>query len=336
MSFAWPFALVLLVLIPLGAAAYQTIGRRRTRRAGALAEAVRTPAVRGATLRSTVPAALFVAALLAMVVAVARPQGTVSLPVGQGTVVLAFDVSGSMAATDVSPTRMDVAKAAATDFVQHQPPGIAIGIVAFSDSGIAVQVPSTDQAQVLDAIQQLTPQKGTALGQGMLTALHVVQIAEAGASVDFYTNASPAPSPTPTPAPVPAGSHRSAAVILLTDGENNERPDPLAVAQQAADLGIRVDTVAIGTVAGADLNLDGFHVHSQLDEPLLQQISTVTAGTYYGPDVTSHMRAAYATLTPKVTVRPQTMELTGIAAGAALVLVVAGAVSSLVLLGRLP
>ena len=338
MSFAWPFVLLLLVLIPLGALAHRAIGRRRARRAGALALPGRVATGRGVRARSAIPGALFVLALVAMVVAMARPQGTVALPVGQGTVVLAFDVSGSMAATDQSPTRMDAAKAIATDFVQHQPPGIAIGIVAFSDSGIAVQAPSTDQAEVLGAIKQLTPQKGTALGQGIESALHLIAVAEAGSSVDYYTQASPGPSPapTPTPAPVAPGSHASAAVILLTDGENNERPDPLTIAQQAADLGIRVDTVAIGTAAGADLNLNGFHVHSQLDEALLQQIATTTDGTYYGPDASAQLTDVYGAISPKVTIQNQTIELTALVAGASMALVVLGAMASLAFLGRLP
>jgi len=336
MSFAWPFALLLLVLIPLGGLVHRAIGRRRARRAGALAMPGRVTTGRRARLRSAIPATLFMLALIAMVVAVARPQGTVTLPVGQGVVVLAFDVSGSMAATDQTPTRMDVAKAAATDFVQHQPPGIAIGIVAFSDSGIAVQAPSTDQAEVLQAIKQLAPQKGTALGQGLQAALHLVSVAEAGSSVDYYTSASPDPSPTATPAPVPPGSHGSATIVLLTDGENNERPDPLTIAQQAADLGIRVDTVAVGTADGADLDLNGFHVHSQLDEALLQQIATMTAGTYYASDSQGQLTDVYGAITPHITVQDQTIELTALAAGAALGLVVLGAMASLAFLGRLP
>ncbi len=336
MSLAWPWALLLLLLIPLGAIAYRSIGRRRARRAGGLAVPRRVSDGRWARLRTGVPTALLLLALVAIVVAIARPQGTVSLPVGQGVVVLAFDVSGSMAATDGSPTRMDAAKAMATDFVGHQPPGIAIGIVAFSDSGIAVQTPTTDQAEVLQAIKQLAPQKGTALGQGLQAALHLIAVAQAGSSVDYYSSASPAPGPTATPAPVPPGSHGSAAVVLLTDGENNEQPDPLAVAQQAADLGIRVDTVAIGTAGGADLNLNGFHVHSQLDGALLQQIATLTAGTYYAPDAQATLTDVYSAIAPKVTMENQTIELTALVAGAALAFVVLSVMTSLAFLGRLP
>lgn len=338
MTLAWPLALLLLLLIPLGALLYYAVGRRRARRAGALALPGRVSSSPSARLRAAVPAALFLLALVGMVVAVARPQGTVALPVGQGTVVLAFDVSGSMNATDQTPTRMDAAKAIAADFVQHQPPDIAIGIVAFSDSGIAVQPPTTDQAEVLAAIKQLTPQKGTALGRGMQAALNLIAVAEAGSSVDYYTQASPGPSPapTPTPAPVPPGSHASAAIVLLTDGENNEQPDPMTIAQQAANLGIRVDTVAIGTAAGADLNLDGFHVHTQLDSALLQQIATTTDGTYYGPDASAQLTGVYSAISPKTTIQDQTIELTALVAGASLALVVIGAMASLAFLGRLP
>lgn len=338
MSFAWPYALVLFALVPAGWLAYRAIGRRRVERAGGLAPATAPSAAGSSRLRTAVPTALVVLGLAVMVVAVARPQGTVPLPLGQGIVVLAFDVSGSMAATDDQPTRMDAAKAIAADFVAHQPPGIAIGVVAFSDTGIAVQPPSTDQGEVLAAIKQLTPQKGTALGEGMQVALQLIRVTEAGSSVDYYTRASPGPTPapTPTPAPVPPGSHRSAAIVLLTDGENNERPDPVTLAQQAADAGIRVDTVAIGTAAGADLNLDGFHVHSQLDEALLQQVAATTDGTYYGPGNAGNLADVYASIVPTVSVQPQTLELTAVVAGAALVLLVAGVAASLVLLGRLP
>ena len=336
MSLAWPFALLLLLVIPLGALAYRRIGRRRAQRAGGLGNPAGATTGHPSRLRTLVPGALFVLALVAMVVALARPQGTVALPIQQGTVILAFDVSGSMAATDLAPTRMAAAKAAATDFVEQQRPGIAIGIVAFSDSGVAVQAPSTDQAEVLAAIARLEPQKGTALGQGIAAALKAIAVAEAGPNVDYYTNASPAPAPTPTPAPVAPGSHGSAMIVLLTDGENNEQPDPLAVAQQAANLGIRIDAVGIGSTAGADLDLNGFHVHSQLDEALLRQIAATTGGEYFAADSAGQLKAVYDALDPRIVVQSQTMELTAVVAGASLVLVVVGAVASLVLLGRLP
>ncbi len=127
------------------------------------------------------PAALLLVGLTVLVVALARPQGAVDLPREEGTVILAFDVSGSMAATDLQPTRMEAAKAAAKAFVQRQPSSVVIGVVAFSDSGIAVQPPTNDQAAVLAAIDRLTPQKGTSLGQGILASLNAIAIEAAGA-----------------------------------------------------------------------------------------------------------------------------------------------------------
>ncbi len=338
MSFVWPPMLLLLALVPAGAWAYREIGRRRRRHAGLLAgpEPAGPRRQRRAPVRTLAPAALFVAGLTVMVVALARPQATLGLPLQQGTVVVAFDVSGSMAATDLAPTRMDAAKSAASDFVQRQPAGIAIGVVAFSDSGLSVQVPTTDQSAVLAAIGRLAPERGTSLAQGIAASLKLIAVAEAGQTADYYTNASPAPGPTPTPVPVPPASHRSAAIVLLTDGENNENPDPLAAAQAAADAGIRIDTVGIGSEAGADLDLNGFRVHSQLDAALLQQVADLTGGTYYGADSADQLHAVYESLDPRLVITPQPIELTGLLAGLSLALVIVGAAASLAWLGRLP
>ena len=159
---------------------------------------------------------------------------------------------------------MEAAKAAAKDFVERQPPGVVIGVVAFSDSGLAVQPPTNDQAAVLAAIDRLAPQRGTSLGQRHRGLADGDRGGARPARPDYYTNRSPEPTPAPTP--VPPGTHAPAVIVLLTDGENNERPDPLGRAQAAADRGVRIDTVGIGSPDGATLDLDGFQVHTQLDE----------------------------------------------------------------------
>ena len=179
------------------------------------------------------PAALIVAGLATMVIALARPQGQIDIPRQEATVILAFDISRSMAATDLAPTRMEAAIAAATDFVQQQPAGVVVGVVAFSDSGVAVQQPTSDQAAVVAAIGRLQPQRGTSLGRGIEASLAAIDRALAGPTVDYYSNRSPAPSPTRTP--VPAGVHAPAVIVLLTDGEDNQGPDPIEAAQAAAD-----------------------------------------------------------------------------------------------------
>jgi Ca-activated chloride channel family protein len=336
MSFIWPQALFALVLVPLGVALYRILeARRRTvlTTYGGLAP-VPHAARRLGVLRDRIPAALVLGGLIVMTVALARPQAEVGLPRVEGTVILAFDVSGSMAAKDLTPTRMDAAKAAARDFVNKQPDSVAIGLVAFSDSGISVQTPTTDQASVLAAIDRMAPQKGTSVGRGIQAALTAIAVQQAGPWVDYYTQATPAPTPSPTP--VPSGVHAPAVIVLLSDGENNEAPDPLAAAQAAADRGIRIYTVGIGSAAGTTLDLNGFQVHTQLDEASLQQISQITGGTYFNATDSKQLDSIYSNLDTQLVIHSEMTELTAIFAGGAVLLLLCGLITSLLWLGRLP
>jgi Ca-activated chloride channel homolog len=340
MTFQWPALLLALALIPLGVWAYRAIGRRRrsvmvARGGPGLADGVtrRTLGPRG-----WIPAALLVLGLAVMTVALARPQGVVDLPRQQGTVILTFDVSGSMAADDLKPTRMEAAKAAARDFVERQPSSVAIGVVAFSDAGLTVQAPTNDQATVLATIDRLAPTRGTSLANGILSALAAIDLAENPPPTNYYSNRSPSPdaTATPTPTPVPAGSHRSAAIVLLSDGENTVNPDPVAAAQAAADRGVRIYTVGIGSPTGVILEVNGFRVHTQLDEAMLQQIATLTDGTYYHATDTAELHAIYDGLDLRLSVAPETIELTAVFAGASVLLLAVGGLTSLLWLGRLP
>ncbi|HEY5487723.1 MAG TPA: VWA domain-containing protein, partial [Candidatus Limnocylindrales bacterium] len=195
MSFIWPPMLLSLALIPIGILLYRILDGRRRRRLAAYGAGLAQGAGRRPGFRSRVPAALLLLGLVVMSVALARPQAVVSLPRQEGTVILAFDVSASMAATDLAPTRIAAAKAAAKDFVARQPSSVTIGVVAFSDSGVSVQAPTNDQATVLAAIDRLTPQRGTSVAQGILASLKVIATAEAGPfSGDYYTNQTPGPA----------------------------------------------------------------------------------------------------------------------------------------------
>jgi Ca-activated chloride channel family protein len=256
------------------------------------------------------------------------------VPRQEGTVILAFDISGSMAATDLAPTRMAAAIAAATDFVHRQPPSVVIGVVAFSDSGVAVQQPTNDPTTVIAAIDRLTPQRGTSIGRGIAAALTAIEAAAAGPTVDYYSGRSPEPTSVPTP--VPAGTHLPAVIVLLTDGENNEQPDPMVAAQSAADRGVRIYTVGIGSAAGTTLDLDGFQVHTQLDADSLQQIAYLTDGAYYEAADSATLLSVYDHLDTALVVRPEEIELTAVVAGLGLALLLAGAIASLAWLGRLP
>jgi Ca-activated chloride channel family protein len=336
-SFIWPVMLAFLLLIPLGVALYLQVGQRRLRRLSAFPGLGVAPTpqagVRRTRIRRRITAALFVLGSTVMVVAIARPQALVSLPKLEGTVILAFDVSGSMAADDLKPTRMEAAKAAARAFVERQPPGIEVGVVAFSDGSFSVQAPTNEQATVVAAINRLAPTRGTSVGQGIVSSLTAIAIAQAGEAAGYYSNRA---SPAPSPSPIPKGTHTSAVIVLLTDGENNQSPDPLEAAQAAADRGVRIYTVGIGSAAGANLNINGFTVHTQLNESMLQQISQLTDGTYYQAENADQLRSIYDNIDPELVVEPQKTEVTSIFAGASLVLLLFGAVSSLAWFGRVP
>ena len=341
MSFIWPPMLLTLALIPLGLVLYRylDVGRRRRLAAyggsGLAGGATRRPG----GIRGRVPAVLLVLGLVVMAMAMARPQAVVSLPRQEGTVILAFDVSASMGATDLQPTRIAAAKVAAKDFVARQPRSITVGVVAFSDSGVSVQQPTNDQATVIAAIDRLTPQRGTSVAGGILASLKVIAIAEAGPYAnDYYTNstAGPAATPTPTPTPVPAGTHAPAAIVLLSDGENNENPDPMAAAKAAADQGVRIYTVGLGSAAGTTVTVNGFQLHTQLDEATLQGISTATDGAYYNATDAQQLLSIYDNLDTGLVLQPQLTELTSLFAGTSLLLLIAGGLTSLFWLGRLP
>jgi Ca-activated chloride channel family protein len=337
MSFAWPLALVGLLLIPLGVLASRAIDGRQRRKvaafggAGAFGQAA--PSTRSRIGR-TAPAVLMLAGLTVMVIALARPQGTIDVPRQEGTVVLAFDISASMGATDLTPTRMAAAVAAATDFVHQQPASVVVGVVAFSDSGIAVQQPTNDQGSVISALGRLQPQRGTSLARGIDASLATIERALAGPSVDYYSNRSP--EPTASPAPVAPGTHAPAVIVLLSDGENTQGPDPLVSAQSAADRGIRIYTVGIGSENGSTLDLDGFQVHTQLDAATLRAIAERTGGTYYGADDAETLKAIYGQIDTAFVVRPEQIELTGLFAAVGLGLLLVGAAISLAWAGRLP
>lgn len=335
MTFIWPLMLISLLLIPLLIAFYLRLQRRRRQVAATLGTLgmVRAAAGRALGRRRHLPPLIFLAGLTLLLVAMARPEAEVSLPRLEGTIILAFDVSGSMAADDLKPTRMEAAKTAAIEFVERQPSTVLLGVVAFSESGFTVQPPTNDQAAILSTISRLRPERGTSLSAGILAALNTI-FAKPEKSGAVYSNLTPTAEPSPTA--MPKGSFTSAAIVLLTDGENTAPPQPFDAAQLAADRGVRIYPVGIGSAAGVNLKVEGFTVHTQLDEATLQQIAQITDGSYSNAQNEAELRAIYQKLTPELVIKQEKTEVTALFAGASMLLLLIGGVFSMLWFGRVP
>jgi Ca-activated chloride channel family protein len=326
MTFAWPAMLLGLALVPLLVLGYRALLRQRAERRTQLAALglVAPAAVTSGTKRHVGPV-LFLIALTALIVALARPSATISEPRREGTVVLAFDVSGSMAAKDIAPSRIAAAKRAARAFVRRQPATVRVGVVAFSSSGLVTQQPTRDRTKVLAAIDQLTPQGGTALGRGLQTSLSAI----AGKAVQLDTSNGSVEAEGQD-----LGFHGSTAVILLSDGENTVRPDPVRVAEIASTAGVKVYPIGLGSPQGTVLDIDGFQVATALDEPMLREIASTTDGRYFAAADEKELSEVYGSIDLSLTFRKQHVEVTALLAAAAALLLLVGAGLSLTWFGR--
>jgi Ca-activated chloride channel family protein len=293
---------------------------------------VRDARGRGPGTYQHVPPMMFLGGIAILLVSMARPQATISIPRLEGTVILTFDISGSMAATDLQPTRMEAAKAAASQFVKNQPESVLIGVVAFSDGGVSVQPPTDNREETLATIDRLVPRRGTSIGNGILVALNTIVIQNGGQSIlqsDPQAEAQEA-------IPQPQGWYPSSVVVLLSDGENNQDPDPLAAADLAADLGVRIYTVGIGSPQGIDLEVEGFTVHTQLDEEMLNAVSLITGGQYYNAANEDDLFRIYNDLEPKLSLKREDMEITFLFAALGMLAFLIGGALSLFWFGRVP
>jgi Ca-activated chloride channel family protein len=334
MSFIAPEMFFLLISIPLFVLLYLRLQQRRKRIAEAYNKfGLAQTQGRGLGRRRHVPLIFFLIGLTILIVALARPQAVVNLPKIQGTIILAFDVSGSMAADDLKPTRMEAAKAAARDFIQRQPLTVQIGVIAFSESGFSVQPPTHDEEAILAAIDRLSPTRGTSLGNGILISLNTLFPPEPVPD-EIYSDL--LLTPTPEPEPVPPGSYNSAAIILLTDGENTADPDPIEAAQAAADRGVRVYTIGLGSPTGTTLHVNGFTVHTQLDEVMLKEISEMTDGVYYLAENAEDLQSIYNDIGAQLIVKAEATEITALFAGAGILILLIGGFLSLIWFSRWP
>ena len=344
MSFTWPWMLLGLLAVPLLVLAYHAQQRRRDARRDELAamglvpvsgipgagapgaggvSGVGSARSRRRDQRRHLAPVLMLAALTVLLLSLARPTATVAEPRREGTVMLAFDVSTSMAAKDISPTRMDAAKAAARTFVQRQPSTIRIGVVAFGDSALVSQQPTEDRTQVVAAIDRLTPQGATAVGRGIVSSLSAI----AGKPIEVGLEPGAGDQ-------TEIGYYSSAAIVLLSDGENTTDPDPLEMADLASAAGVKIYTIGVGSPQGTVLEVDGFQISTALDERSLRAISDTTDGTYYAADDAASLSKVYSSIDLAWTARTQEREVTSWFATAAAILLLLGASVSVLRSGR--
>lgn len=329
MTFIWPWMLFSLLFIPILVGVYIGLFKKRRNAASALGPLGLVQNRAGNRLGKSrhLPPLFYFFGLSLLLFGLSRPEVFVNLPRIEGTVILAFDVSNSMAAEDLAPTRMEAAKEAARNFVQNQPGTIQLGVVAFSNGGLVVQLPTDDQAAVLSTIDRLSPQGATSLGQGIFSALNAI----AGEAIAITPAAFEDGAPS-----LDIGYFPSSVVLLLTDGENTSTPDPLTISQLAAEAGVRIYPVGIGSTEGTVLQVDGYSVATQLNETALQEIADITNGSYYRAEDEESLQEIYQNIDLQLTIHGEKMEVTALLAGLSLLFLLVGGTLSLFWFGRMP
>ena len=330
MTFLWPTALWLLAALPVLAGMYAWALRRRKKLALRYSSLslIREAVGPGPGLRRHVPPALFLAAIAGMLLAGARPAAIVTLPSQHETVILAMDVSGSMKAEDVKPNRLAAAQAAAKAFIGDTPRSTRIGIVAFAGSASLVQASTSSREQAAAAIEQFQLQHATAVGSGILVSLKAIFPDAEFDPFDMKPRLRSAAAGGS--APVKPGSYSSAAIILLTDGQTTTGPDPIEAARVAAERGVRVFTVGVGTPEGEILTGEGWSIRVRLDEDALRQIAAATGGEYFYAGTATDLKKVYQALNSKLVMEKQETEITALfAVVSALVALLAAALSLL-------
>jgi Ca-activated chloride channel family protein len=345
MKFIWPQMLWLLILLPLLVAAYIWLMRRK-RRAGmrfANLALVRAALEGGPTWRKHLPPMLFLLSVGLMIFAVSRPVSMVAVPTQNENIVLAIDVSGSMRATDVKPSRLVVAQEAAKAFVKEQPRSVRIGIVSFAATASIVQYPTLNREDVIGAIDRFQVQRGSAVGSAIVVALTTL-FPDAGSELKDILNGDgprrqfgfrPNDKKKEAFKPVPPGSFNGGAVILVTDGERTAGPEISAATKAAAERGVRIYTVGIGTTKGETIGFEGWSMRVKLDEESLKQIANVTRGQYFQASSAADLKAVYESLTSRLTLEKKEIEVGAMFAAAAALLAVLAAGLSLFWFNRI-
>jgi Ca-activated chloride channel family protein len=345
MQFLWPQFLWLLLVLPLLVGLYVLLMRRKKKLAVRYASLafVKEAMGRGQQVRRHVPPTLFLLSMAALVIAAARPVALVTLPSNQQTIILAMDVSGSMRATDVQPNRLVAAQNAAKAFITELPRTVKVGIVAFAGSAQVAQLPTVNRDDLVTAIDRFQLQRATATGNAIVISLATLfpdqgidlenmqtgRERQRGQAIDSDKTAKKEFTP------VAPGSYPSAAIIMLTDGQRTTGVDPIEAAKMAADRGVRVYTVGIGTVDGETIGFEGWSMRVRLDEETLKQIATKTSAEYFYAGTAQDLRKVYEALSSKLTVEKKETEISALFAMAAACLALLSAGLSLLWFNRI-
>ncbi|WP_295857257.1 VWA domain-containing protein [uncultured Xylophilus sp.] len=334
-DFLWPQLLWLLLAVPLLVLLYLWLQGRRRKLAVRYASLslVRDAGGKGPGWRRHLPPLLLLFAFVAMLLAAARPVAVIALPAQQQTIMLAIDVSASMRATDVQPNRMVAAQQAAKSFISELPRNVRVGIVAFAGSAQVAQLPTQSREDLERAIDGFQLQRGTATGNGIVMSLATlfpnsgIDVSAMGPNRSGMRSAPLAgiepPAQAAPPKPVPPGSYGSAAIVMLTDGQRTTGVDPLEAAQIAADRGVRVYTVGVGTRDGDTIGFEGWSMRVRLDEETLKAVAAKTQAEYFYAGTAADLKKVYDTLSSRLTVEKRETEVSALFAllAAALALV---------------
>jgi Ca-activated chloride channel family protein len=335
MTFQWPEFLWLLAGLPLLAALYVYVLRRKKKFAVRYSSlSLLKEAMRGPGWRRHVPPLFLGLALAALIVAVARPSAVMTLPAQHETVILAMDVSGSMRASDVEPNRLAAAQAAAKAFIADQPDSVRIAIVAFAGTATVAQAPTKNKEDLYAAIDRFQLQRATAIGSAIIVSLATL-FPDGGYDVSAYSYGAEKRRPPANFKPVPPGSYGSAVIILLSDGQRTTGPDSVMAARLAAERGVRIFTVGVGTPEGKIVGFDGWSMHVRLDEETLRAIADLTRGEYFYAGNAVDLKKIYQTMNSRLVMETKKIEIGAFFSAAAALLVLAGGLLSLAWFNRI-
>lgn len=336
MDYVWPHNLWWMLALPLLPALYLWLLRRGAKPALRLPSLHIVRAAAPRPWRRHVPPALVFLALALLLLTLARPTATMTLPWARSTVMLAIDISRSMRVRDVEPSRMVSAQRAAKAFLNELPGRIEVGLVTFAGTASVAQQATLDRPAVVAAIDAVQMQFGTAIGSAIVVCLAEL-FPDDGIDLGAMSIGAPRPARRggdQSVPPVAPGSYQSAVIILLSDGRRTTGVDTLAAAKMAADRGVRIHVVGLGTRDGHVAMGEEMAIYLKLDEPTLRQVALMTGGEYHQAETAEALHEIYKDLGTRLQLRKADTELSALFALAAAILLAAGTGLSLRWFGR--